>query len=623
MGAKDLRKNSLLVGAANVLARFTGLAREITFAAVFGASAGPAADAFNAAFRIGNLFRELFAEGALSNAFVPLFADVEENDGPKSAIALVNAFLGVLLVVVGLACLGTFLLAEPLVSLLAPGFEEQAGKVELTAKLTRILSPFVLTVSAASVFMGVLNVRGRFFLPALTPLFFNLAIIAACLGSGPFAEVTGQEPIVLVAIGALVGGSAQALVQVPLLLKTGFRFLPSLGRHPALKRLLVFVVPAVLAIAVTQLHLLIELQLASGEGDGAVSWLLYSFRIAHLPFSIVSGAVAVAGLAGLSVYAAQEDWSGFRSTLAKAMNDNVFLIAPAAVGILLLAEPLTALFYERGEFSAEDTAATALLLQMYALGLLGIGGQRILVPVFYTLKDPWTPMVVGLVLVAAKWPLAVWMMDHVGLRALPLSHAILASLEVGLLLLLIERRVPGTLRQLVGAHARVFLATGVMGVAVWLVAPHATPLRSIAIAAGGAVLYFGVAHALGLRAGAELFARLRPKRGLPPTVDERTRGALVELATRPTAAPRLDDGVLVFDGWRFEVLEGVLVASPADPTEEERRQRRVRVTLRVGGGPPRLVGLSVDEERWRVDGEELVPGQAEGVVLDPVTGRDG
>ena len=623
MGAKDLRKNSLVVGAANVLARFTGLAREITFAAVFGASAGPAADAFNAAFRIGNLFRELFAEGALSNAFVPLFADVEEKDGPKSAVALANAFLGVLLVVVGVACLGTFLLAEPLVHLIAGGFAEESGKVELTAKLTRILSPFVLTVSAASVFMGVLNVRGRFFLPAIAPLFFNLAIIASCLGSGAFADATGHEPIVLVAVGAVLGGFCQAAAQLPLLRRTGFRFRLSLGRHPELKRLLVFVVPAVLAIAVTQLHLLIELQLASGEGDGAVSWLLYAFRIAHLPFSIVSGAVAVAGLAGLSVHAAQEDWAGFRSTLAKAMNDNVFLIAPAAVGIFLLAEPLTALFYERGEFSAEDSAATAVLLQMYALGLFGIGGQRILVPVFYTLKDPWTPMFVGLGLVAAKWPLAVWLMGHVGLQALPLSHAILATIEVLFLLALIERRVPGVLRGMLGPHVRVFLATSVLGAAVFLVAPYAGPLTSVAIAAGGALFYFVVADVLGLKGGRELLGRLRRKRGLPPTIDEGTRAALADLAQRPVTAPDLRGGSLAFDRYTVRVVEGVLVVVGDAEAEGAAAERCVRVTLRVGGGPPRLVGLSVDEQHWRVEGDAVVEGKAEGVDLDPVTGNPG
>ena len=628
MGAKDLRRNSLVVGAANVLARCTGLLREVVFAAVFGASASQAADAYNAAFRIGNLFRELFAEGALSNAFVPLFADVDEKEGAKSAIALANAFLGVLLVAVGVACLGTFFAAEPLVHLIAGGFADEPGKVDLTAKLTRILSPFVLTVSAASVFMGMLNVRGRFFLPALTPLFFNVAIIAACLASGPFSVATGEDPIVLVAGAALVGGLVQALAQVPLLRKTGFRFRPTLGGHPALKRLLVFVVPAVLAIGVTQIHLLIEMQLASREGDGAVSWLLYSFRIAHLPFSIVSGAVAVAGLAGLSVHAAQENWKGFRETLARAMNDNIFLVLPSAVGLFLLAVPLTALFYQRGEFTEADTEATALLLQMYAVGLIGIGGHRILVPVFYTLEDPWTPMFVAVGLVLLKWPLAVWLMGHVGLRGLPLSHAILATIEICVLLLLLERRVPGLLHALVRPHARVGVASVVMGGAVYFAAGWATPWTVVPIAAVGAVVYFIAADIVGLKTGRELLARFRKKRGLPPTIDEVTRNALSELASTPCSRARLEGGTLLVDGpgrtWMFGVVDGVLVCTPlAASTGTDFASRLVRVTLRVGGGPPRLVGLSLDGEHWRVEGDEVVSGEATGVVLDPITGNPG
>ncbi|HJN76758.1 MAG TPA: murein biosynthesis integral membrane protein MurJ [Myxococcota bacterium] len=626
MGARDLRKNSLVVGAANVLARITGLLREMVFAAVFGAS--PAADAYTAAFRIGNIFRELFAEGALSNAFVPLFAEVDEREGPASARALANAFLGVLLVVVGIACLLTFFLAEPLVHLMAGGFADVPGKVELTAKLTRILSPFVLTVSVASVFMGMLNVRGRFFLPAITPLFFNIAIIATCLLSTPFAEATGHEPIVLVALGALAGGAAQALCQLPMLRGTGFRIALSFARHPALGQLLKFIVPAVLAIAVTQLHLLIEMQLASREGDGPVSWLLYAFRIAHLPFSIVSGAVAVAGLAGLSVHAAKEDWSAFRDTLAKAMNDNVFLILPSAVGLFLLAEPLTSLFYERHAFGPEDTTITAALLQMYAIGLIGIGGHRILVPVFYTLKDPWTPMFVGIGLVLLKLPLALWLMGHIELRGLPLSHAILATVEVIVLLVLLERRVPGTLKRMVGRHARVAAATLVMGVVVWLLTPYATRLTVAPIALGGALVYFLAADLVGLREGRALVGRLRRQRGLPPTIDEGTQNALFEIATRPTASPRLEEGVLYVDhaggSWAFGVLGETLVASSGEPRPAaDLAQRRVRVTLRVGGGPPRLVGLSVDDSHWRVEGDAVAPGQATGVLLDPVTGAPG
>ena len=476
MARTDIRRNTLTVGTASLIARITGIAREMVFAATFGA--GVRADAFNAAFRVGNLFRELFVEGALSNAFIPLFAKTEEAEGAESAWRLANAFLGVLLAALGGVTLLLFFCAEPLVYVVASGFAEDPAKVELTARLTRILSPFVACLSVASVFMGMLNVRGRFFLPAVSPILFNLFVIAACF----------TQRIEVVAAGALLGGAAQALVQLPSLHREGFRLALSFGRHPALRKLLAFLAPALVAISVVQVHILIETQLASRWGDGAVSWLLYSFRVAHLPFSVVSGAVGVAALAGLSVLAARGAWDEFRDGLAESLNLNSFLLLPAAVGMWLLAEPLVALLFERGAFTHEDTLQTAMMLRGYSVALLGIGAQRVLVPVFYTLHDPWTPMWAGGATVLVKWPLAVWLLEHVDLMGLPLSHALLVSAEVLVLLGLLTRRVPGLLTPLLIFHLRTLVPTLVMGVVVWFTR-DALGLLTIPIG----VLVFGVA----------------------------------------------------------------------------------------------------------------------------------
>ncbi|MCP4809432.1 MAG: murein biosynthesis integral membrane protein MurJ [Proteobacteria bacterium] len=626
MAAKDIRRNTLVVGAANVLARMTGLVREIAFAAAFGA--GVSADAFNVAFRIGNLFRELFAEGALSNAFVPLFADTEQREGLDSAFALANAFLGVLLVAVSVVVLGTIVFAEPLVYVLASGYAEVEGKVELTAMLARVLAPFVATVSVASVFMGVLNVRGRFFVPALTPILFNVAIIAACAGSTWFAEATGQPAILLVALAALVGGFAQAAVQLPSLRKEGFRLKLRIAGHPGLSRLIKFIIPAIVAISVVQLHLLVEMQLASREGDGPVSWLLYAFRIAHLPFSIVSGAVAVSALAGLSVYAAQKDWVGFRENLAKAMNLNGFLLIPSAVGIYLLATPITALFYERGAFTPDDTAATAILLQMYAVALLSIGAQRILVPVFYTLDDPWTPMYAGIGSVVLKLPVALGLMHLIGLGGLPLSHAFLASGEVLILLVILERRVPGGVRAMALEHGKAVAAAAVMGAAVHYVADDVTSWTLLPICAAGGVIYLGVAHALGLREGRELLGRLlKRKKGLPPTIDPESRELLGRLALEPSGPVALRAGTL-----HIPIADGAIVIAADDgklaaaweigaygmaPSPKE-----IVVVMRVGAGPPSWVGLQIDGIGYRIEGEGLVEGRPSGLGLDPLTGAE-
>ncbi|MCB9797251.1 MAG: murein biosynthesis integral membrane protein MurJ [Alphaproteobacteria bacterium] len=630
MSAPDVRRGALLVGAANLLSRLTGLLREVAFAAVFGA--GAAADAFNAAFRIGNLLRELFAEGALSNAFVPLFAKVSEESGEREAWALANAFLGLLTLALGAVALGTIALAEPLVHLVASGYAEVPGKVALTATLTRILAPFVATISVASVFMGMLNVRGRFFLPAASPVLFNAAIVAACLGSERFEAWTGAPAVHAVAWAALIGGAAQAAVQLPSLRRAGYRLRPSLKGHPALRRLLSFLGPAVVAISVVQINLLIETQLASREGDGPVSWLLYAFRVAHLPFSIVSGSVAVAGLAGLSVLAARRDHVGFRTTLAQALNLNAFLLIPSAVGLFLLANPLVAALFERGAFTAADTAVTAELLRAYSVAILAIGAQRILVPVFYTLGDPRTPMWVGLATVLLKAPVALALMLPLGLAGIPASQAVLAGAESLALLFILDRRVGRLEGLLLGVHLKSVLAAALMGLGVagaLRALPEPGLPALIGISAAGGLLYLLAAHVLGVQEARDVLARLRPgpPPGLPPTVDPDTRALLARLATEPRGAATLAQG-------RAELpLEDlvVIVISEDDTLRCEARIEAataplspspLRAVMRVGQGPPRLAGLDLGppeapELALRADGDAVVEGLAVGPRLDP------
>ncbi len=617
--ATNVKKNALSVGAANFLSRITGLLREIAFAAAFGA--GVAADAYNAAFRIGSLFRELFAEGSLANAFVPLYADVEEKEGPSGAFALANAFLGVLLVAVGAVTLLTFVMAEPFVYVIAAGYAETPGKVELTAQLTRILAPFIATISVASVFSGMLNVRGRFFLPAAASILFNVLTIGACVGADAFEAATGLHPIFGMAIAALLGGASQALVQIPTLRKTGFRFEITLGKHPELKRLLAFVGPAVIAIAVVQVNLLIETQLASNEGDGPVSWLLYAFRIVHLPLSIFSVAVGVASLAGLSVLAAQHRHDEFRDTVGRALNINSFLLAPAGVGLFLLAEPVVRLMFERGAFTSTDTQQTALMLQMYCVALLGIGAHRVLLPIFYALMDPWTPMWAGLAVVLLKLPVA-WALMYpagFGVQGLPLSHAALVTSEVVFLLVVLNKRVRGVAWVLLREHLRIFVAAGLMGAAVWAGLTHGPPvgdtLTILVSGAAGAALYFILGTALGLREGRELLKRVLKRRppGLPPTVDPTTAEILGGLSSESLGPVVVEDGVARIPASGGTVLlravDGQLTAvREGPPIEEDGESVPVTAVMKVGGGPPRLCGLLVGDTELSADGDRVVSG---------------
>ena len=515
--ATNIQRNTFIVALANLISRITGLLREIAFAAAFGASA--AADAFNAAFRVGNLFRELFAEGALANAFVPLYADVSEKEGKASGWELANAFLGVLLCAVGAASLLVLLLAEPLVWALAGGFSEAPEKFDLAVNLTRILSPFVATISIAAVFMGMLNVRGRFFLPAIVPILFNALVIAACLGKNQFESATGFHPIYGVSIAALLGGGLQALVLLPKLRKAGYRLRPRFGGHPALRKLLKFLGPALIAISIVQINLLIETQMASRqEGDGPVSWLIYSFRVAHLPFSIVAGAVGVAALAGLSLLRAQGKDSEYREALGRALNLNTLFLLPAAMLLIVFPEPIVELLFERGRFDAYDTARTAEMLQMYGVALLGIGAHRILVPVYYTLEDPYTPMWAGLATVVLKFPVAWALVYHLGwgVKGLPLSHAVLVSGEIIFLMWHLNRRVPGVMRQIGRAHLQIAFATALLGAALWPFR-HATGLTLFPIFVASGLFYAAVCSMLGNEETKSILSKILRGPPRPPT----------------------------------------------------------------------------------------------------------
>lgn len=618
----DIARNALMVGTANFVSRVSGLLREVVFAAFFGA--GPQADAFNAAFRVGSFFRELFAEGSLANAFVPLYADVSERKGEREGFALANAFLGVLLAAVGGVTLLTLVAARPFVLLVAGGFAQDPEKMDMAVALTRVMSPFVATVSFAAVFMGMLNVRGRFFMPAVVPVVFNALVIGACLGSDWFAGVTGYEGIYVVAVAALLGGASQALVQVPALRRAGFRVWPTFLGHPDLGRLVRFVGPALIAISVVQINLLVETQLASREGDGPVSWLQYSFRVAHLPLSVVSVAVGVASLTSLSLLLAQDRKDEFRRTLAGALNLNTFLVAPAAALSIVLAEPIVQLLFERGAFTPADTAATAGMMRMYGVALFGLGAHRVLVPMFYTLNDPHTPMWAGLATVAFKLPVAWALMYPLGfgVDGLPLSHAILVTAEITFLLVVLDRRVGSLWGLLLADHARVALAGVAMGAALWAIKPWVHGLGVFAAMAGGSVVYLVVADVLGMRQGREVLKRFLPgaRKGLPPTVDADTQRLLASLDGAPQTALVLEGGVA-----RVGTEAGVVIIVALDgqlSCREEpgelagpRTVASVMAVMRVGGGPPRLAGLLVGEVAIRAEGDAVVEGRATGPII--------
>jgi putative peptidoglycan lipid II flippase len=503
-----------MAGLANLVGRVSGLLREIVFASVFGA--GMLADAYNAAFRIPGLLRELLAEGSLSNVFVPLFAETSEKGGLKQAWVLANALLGALLLILGLVTLLFLVFAEPFVLLVASGFPDD--KVALTAWLTRLLAPFLAGLSVASLFGGMLNVRGKFFLPALAPSILNLFVIVACLGQEQWTAWTGTPGIGAVAFAATLSGLCTAAVQYPALKRDGFRFRPTFVKHPSFPRILKFVSAALVGIVVVQFNLLVETQMASHMGgDGPVSYLIYGFRLVQLPQGIVASSVAVASLATLSVLLARKDRVGARDTLSHALELNSFLCIPAAVGLYLLAAPLITLIFERGAFSPEDTAATAGVLRMYAVATLGICTYRILLPTFFALQDPYTPMKLSLVVMAAKVPVALFLVHTMGLglNGLPLSHAVTVTAEVVAMLWVLHGRMGGWAPGFWGQQLRILAAATIMGGSVQALGAHAQGLGTVFVCAIGGAVYGAASLALGVRASRSVMDKIK-RRLLPP-----------------------------------------------------------------------------------------------------------
>ncbi len=623
--SEGLTRNAAVIAVAAAVVRISGLLREVVFAAFFGA--GMATDAYNAAFRASQFFRELLAEGSLANIYVPIFSEASEKDGLKAAWRLANAFLGLLLLLLGAITIITFVFAEGWVYAVAWGFSADPEKFALTATLTRIMAPFLATVSLASLFMGMLNVRGRFFLPAVAPASFNLAIIVACFAKEPFEAWSGQPGILLVAIASVVGGVGQFAVQLPALYSEGFRFRPRLYWHPRFKRLFLFAVPAFIGIMTVQFNLLVESQLASRFGDGPVSYLQYAFRLAQLPNTIVAAAVGTAALAGLSAIAARGRRQELASSLGEAISLTSFLVIPSSVGLYMLADPIIELTYERGAFTPEASQATAAVLRMYALATWGICLHRVLLPSYYAIGYPYFPMGVAIATMAAKLPVALALVYPLGLGfiGLPLSHCVLISLEVALLWWGLGSRAGRLPRRVYSDHLRILAAAAVMGLALHYARPWAHGLLLLPLVAGASAVFFVSAHLLGLPYSRKLMSKLRRgrPRGLPPTVDPQTSAALRAMAGGRLGALDLRDGVLHVstDGgaWTISAVKGVLLAeSGAAAAQGHGAPLAVRAVMRVGQGPPALHGLQLGERSFRAEGDLVADGHASGPVI-PVT----
>ncbi len=386
-----MQKNASKISAATFLSRILGLVREQIFAAVLGA--GYFADAFIFAFRIPNLFRDLFAEGALSQAFVPTIAKFKEKQSQPATLAFFQSMLAMLILIVGfLVVLGMFL-APVFVDYIAPGFADIPGKRDLTIHLTRILFPFLLFVSCSALFMSVLNVYQEFLRPALAPAVFNLCSIGVGVWVY-FADFSNQTAVYAWAIATTLAGLAQASIQVPKLWRYGYRLIPKFKgvfAHPGVKTVLWLMLPAIIANAGTQVNVLVNTSLASLLEEGSISWLNYAFRLMQLPIGVFGVAISVVTLSQVSTLIAQNKVEDYKKNVSTALSFTLLLTLPSTIGLLFLGQPIIAMIYQRGLFTLYDTQNTFTALYFYSFGLPFYAGVKVLAPIFFAFDKSKIP----------------------------------------------------------------------------------------------------------------------------------------------------------------------------------------------------------------------------------------
>ena len=467
-----LTRSAGLISIATLTSRILGVVRETVLAYYFGASASMQMDAYNVAFRVPNLLRDLFAEGAMTAAFVPAFTRTLAERGREHAWRLGNLVINALLLITGAVVILSMLFAEPITSaIVAAEFASVPGKLELTTMLTRVMLPFLTTVAVAVAMMGMLNSLHRFFIPSLSPAMFNVATIGCAIGLVPLLTYYGYQPILAIAIGTLLGGLGQIAVQWPALRREGFRYQAIVDfRDPELRQVLRMMVPGTLGVAAVNINLLVNTWLATNEPEGAVSWLGYAFRLMYLPIGLFGVSIATAALPEISRHAVSDDIGSIRSTVSGALRMMLMLNVPAMAGLMVLADPIVALLYQRGMFDARDTAATAVALICYAPGLLGYSIVKIASPTFYSLKDSRTPAIVSIMSVAMNLVLNLVLVRYYGFRGLALGTAIAALFNAALLLWLLRGRLDGLDgRRLSVAVAKIIPASAVMAVVAVLV----------------------------------------------------------------------------------------------------------------------------------------------------------
>ena len=469
-----------VVSIAVMVSRILGLARETAIGYYFPAKTS--ADPFYLAFRIPNFLRDMFGEGILSKAFITTFLATEAEDGEEAAWNLTNRIFNLtFLVLIGIIVLG-IIFAPVVVDVLARDdfdrnldFVEHFGfdsKIELAIYLTQLMFPYLLFVSFAAIAMGLLNSKGRFGIPACASTFFNVSSVAVGIGGYYLFPLIEIHPVTGMAIGVIVGGIAQFLIQVPSMYRVGFRYRPLLSlRDPRVLQVMHLIGPAVLGVAAVQVNLLTNTFFITSD-SGWLTWISRAYRVMHLPLGIFGVAISTVALPQLARLVAAGEMENFRNAVSYALRLMLVLTIPAGIGLMVLSEPICRLLYEWGVTIEEDTIETAGLLFVYAFGLCGFSTLKIVTDGFYAHKDIRAPVIVSICAVVLNICLNylfIYRGFFLDPRAVVFSTVLTVTLNCAVLLLLLRRKVGRLgLRSVVPLTLKILIASAVMGFVCWL-----------------------------------------------------------------------------------------------------------------------------------------------------------
>ena len=436
----SLIKSSSVVGGMTFISRITGFLRDIIFANIFGASAST--DAFFVAFKIPNFFRRLFAEGAFLQAFVPVLTEFKEKR-PKELTTFIRYVFGNLALILFFITLIGVIFSDQIVSLFAPGFDDEDGRFQLASDMLKVTFPYLFFISLTAFCAGIFNTYNKFVLPAITPVILNISLISSAL----FLTFFFDEPIKALAYGVLIAGILQYLIQLPSLSKLRFLVFPKIGfQFDGVKKVLKLMTPAIIGSAVVQINLLIDSIVASLLAAGSISWLYYSDRLVEFPLGVFGIAIATVILPSLSKKYSQEDLVGFKNTIRYAMKLAIVFSLPAMFGLIVLSQTIISSLFQYGNFTLFDTKMSSLSLIAYSIGLPAFIIMKVLLTGFFSRQDTKTPVKYGIYAIIFNIIINVTVVTYylynpfVGAHAfLALATSLSAWLQVVLLYLHLKR----------------------------------------------------------------------------------------------------------------------------------------------------------------------------------------